>query len=70
MLDLRGSVSLFLDSHVEHVFVSTLVTVVPARKKTVSSAKQTLHGCRAWTTAVNAATTIPEGVSDFLEYAR
>ena len=48
----------------------TLVTAVPARKKTVSSAKKTLHGCIAWTTAVKPATTTPNGVKDFLEYAR
>ncbi len=48
----------------------TLVTAVPARKNTTSSAKKMLQGCMAWTIAVKAATTMPTGVRDFLEYAR
>ena len=48
----------------------TLVTAVPARKNTTSRAKKMLQGCMAWTTAVKAATTMPKGVRDFLEYAR
>ena len=48
----------------------TLVTAVPARKKTPRRAKKTLQGCRAWTDAVIAATTRPSGVSDFREWAR
>lgn len=47
-----------------------MVTAVPARKKTVSRTKKTLQGCIAWTTAVDAATRIPKGVKDCLEYAR
>lgn len=69
MLDLQNCKLFLLNRDlVEHSH--TLVTVVPARKNTTSSAKKTLQGCIAWTTAVNAATTIPNGVKDFLEYAR
>ena len=69
MLDLQDCKLLLLNKNpVEHSY--TLVTVVPARKNITSSAKKTLQGCIVWTTAVNAATTIPHGVKDFLEYAR
>ena len=68
MLDLYDCKLLQLEHHTRHFY--TLVTVVPARKKTASSAKKMLQGCIAWTTAVSAATIIPKGVKDFLEYAR
>ena len=49
---------------------STLVTAVPARKNATSRVKKTLQGCMAWTIAVKAATRMPKGVKEFLEYAR
>jgi hypothetical protein len=48
----------------------TLVTAVPDRKKTVSRAKNTLQGWIAWTTAVAAAVTIPNGVRELRDHAR
>lgn len=51
-------------------YLLTLVTAVPARKKTANNVKNTLHGCIACTTAVTKAVKMPAGVSDFLEYAR
>lgn len=68
MLDLRVCKFLLYKDGIERSY--TLVTAVPARKKTVSRTKKTLQGCIAWTTAVDAATRIPKGVKDFLEYAR
>jgi hypothetical protein len=47
-----------------------LVTVVPARKNTASNAKNTLHGCIAWTIAVTKAVKIPTGVKDLRDQAR
>lgn len=47
----------------------TLVTAVPDKKNTVSSAKHTLQGCMACTTAVRKAVAIPSGVSDFRDHA-
>jgi hypothetical protein len=48
----------------------TLVTVVPAKKKTASNAKKTLQGCIACTTAVAKAVRMPTGVNDLRDQAR
>jgi hypothetical protein len=46
---------------------STFVTAVPPRKNTTRQAKGAFQGCRAWTTAVRAATPMPRGVRDLRE---
>lgn len=46
------------------------MTVVPAKKNTASSAKKTLQGCIACTTAVAKAVRMPTGVSDLRDQAR
>ena len=48
----------------------TLVTRVPARKKTISRTKGRFHGWTAWAAAVNPAATIPNGVSVLWDHAR
>ena len=48
----------------------TFVAAVPPRKKTTSRAKNTGHGWRACTMAVNVATAIPAGVRELLDQAR
>lgn len=48
----------------------TLVTPVPTKKNTLKSAKNTLHGCTACTTAVTNAVRIPTGVKDLRDQAR
>ena len=50
--------------------VPTLVTAVPARKKTDRRAKHTLQGWMAWITAVRVATMMPPGVRDLWDQAR
>lgn len=42
----------------------TFVTLVPARKNTMRSAKGKLQGCIAWAVAVKVAATIPAGARD------
>jgi hypothetical protein len=42
----------------------TFVTLVPARKNTISRAKGRLQGWTAWAAAVKVAVTIPRGVRD------
>lgn len=48
----------------------TFVTLVPARKKTISRAKGRFHGCTACATAVTVAATMPAGVRDLWDHAR
>jgi hypothetical protein len=45
------------------------VTLVPAKKNTISNAKGRLQGCTAWAVAVNTAATIPAGVRDLRDQA-
>lgn len=53
-----------------HILIHTFVTLVPARKNTIRSAKGRLHGWTACAAAVKAAATIPAGVSDLCDQAR
>jgi hypothetical protein len=46
------------------------VTLVPARKKTISRTKGRLHGCTACAAAVKPAVIIPKGVSVLRDQAR
>ena len=48
----------------------TFVTLVPARKNTISKAKGRLQGCTACATAVSVAVTIPGYVKDLCDQAR
>lgn len=47
----------------------TLVTLVPAKKNTISNAKGKFHGCTAWAVAVNTAAMMPAGVRDLCDQA-
>jgi len=50
--------------------VLTFVTLVPAKKNTISSANGRFHGCTAWAIAVRVAATMPAGVRDLCDQAR
>jgi hypothetical protein len=66
-LDIVLNLPLVSDWQMQNRSFYTLVTLVPAKKNTISRAKGRLHGCTACAAAVNRAATIPAGVRDLCE---